>query len=459
MMFAIALELPRVLAAAGVIAAYGWVCLRAWRRGSTRTIEDGEPTTEPAPDRAQPTLIVYASQTGFARELACEARAALESAGVQTRLMALGAVPERTLAHARDVLFIVSTCGEGDVPDNGAQFAERVMQATPVLAGLRYGLLALGDREYADFCGFGRRLDAWLERCGARAAFPRLELDRADAATLESWRHRLARFGGMAEVSAPAPRHGRWRLRRREVLNPGGVGLPVAHVELEPIGTTSEALRWEAGDLFEILPGEPDTSPRLYSIASLPADGAVHLLVRLVRDPCGNVGRMSGLLVEQAPPGAVFDARIRAHDHFRLGENAARPLILIGNGTGLAGLLAHLRHRARNGDGRNWLIFGERNAAHDDFHGAEIDQLIARDLLVRCDRVFSRDQRVKEYVQHRLERAADSVRDWVSGGAAVYVCGNAVGMGRAVDETLARVLGSETLARLKKEGRYRRDVY
>src|SRR5690606_38985260 len=164
------------------------------------------------------------------------------------------------------------------------------------------------------------------------------------------------------------------------------------------------------------------------------------------------------LLCGEAPAGTALRGRIRAHHNFRLDDNARRPLLLIGAGTGLAGLLALLRWRARHGEGRNWLLFGERNAAHDRFHDDEIEALRASRLLARCDRTYSRDG-PGEYVQQRLARNAATVRQWVHDGAAIYVCGNAVGMGPAVHDTLRDILGEETLSRLTRDGRYRRDLY
>jgi sulfite reductase (NADPH) flavoprotein alpha-component len=51
--------------------------------------------------------------------------------------------------------------------------------------------------------------------------------------------------------------------------------------------------------------------------------------------------------------------RIRANRSFH-GPEAATPLILIGNGTGLAGLRAHWKARAGRPHGGTWLMFGER---------------------------------------------------------------------------------------------------
>src|SRR5690606_25809313 len=126
--------------------------------------------------------------------------------------------------------------------------------------------------------------------------------------------------------------------------------------------------------------------PRDYSIASIPSDGSLHLLVRQERRSDGSLGVASGWLTQTAPLGAIVDLRLRAHANFRLGDNAARPLILIGNGTGLAGLRGLLKARgARGQPSRNWLIFGERNAEHDFFPRDEIAQWQATGVLERAD--------------------------------------------------------------------------
>ncbi|MDX5363342.1 MAG: flavodoxin domain-containing protein [Pseudazoarcus pumilus] len=455
-------QLPRLAGAAGLLAAWCGLCLRAWwgsRTASGRALpaQRGEHT-------AAPVLIAFASQTGFAHELAEEAALALRAGGVECELAALGEVDAARLRRAGQVLFIASTCREGDAPDNALTFVEHVMNGHPDLRGVRHALLALGDRHYTRFCGFGRELDAWLGDCGAEALFPRIDLDSADPAGLQTWRHRLAEFANAAEAVTEAAASGWWRIRARRHLNPGSVGAAAFHVELEAVaGPQADAATlpipaWEAGDLLQLLPPGGDHRPRTYSVASLPEDGTAQLLVRAVLDAEGRPGLMSALLCGEAPIGATLRGRIRPHHNFRLGDNATRPLILIGSGTGLAGLLALLRWRARHGLGCNWLLFGERNAAHDAFHAAEIEQLKQQRLLARCDRTYSRDE-AGEYVQHRLARSANTLRQWVSDGAAIYVCGNAVGMGPAVHDALRVILGEESLAQLARDGRYRRDLY
>ena len=91
--------------------------------------------------------------------------------------------------------------------------------------------------------------------------------------------------------------------------------------------------------------------PREYSIASVPGEGGIVLFVRLQRHADGSPGAASGWLC-LGGAGDTVALRVRPHARFRLGDNARRPLILIGNGSGLAGLRAHLKARIDAGDER-----------------------------------------------------------------------------------------------------------
>jgi len=73
--------------------------------------------------------------------------------------------------------------------------------------------------------------------------------------------------------------------------------------------------------------------------------------------------------------------------------------------------------------------------------------------------VFSRDQAERLYVQHRLLQSADTLLQWLQGGAAIYVCGSLQGMASGVDGALRQIAGDEFVRDLIASGRYRRDVY
>ncbi|MDO5086820.1 MAG: sulfite reductase subunit alpha [Comamonadaceae bacterium] len=461
----------RLLLAAALVLAYLGMCAAIWRgqRRKARASQAQARALALAPQGAQPLLLAWASQTGQAEALARHTAELLHTAGEAVHLLPLGSVTAQTLAQATRALFIVSTYGEGDAPDMAAPFVNGPMTGTPALPQLEYAVLALGDASYAHFCGFGRTLDAWLAATGARTLFERIDADQASARAcadaLAHWQRQLGHVARIEHLPAwQEPTWQRWALARRVHLNPGSAGQPVYHLELAPAGDSAStgpvALpEWQAGDLVQIRPPADPDHPRDYSIASLPSDGRVHLLVRRQQRADGTPGMASGWLTSTLAEGEPVDLRLRAHTAFRLGDNATRPLILIGNGTGLAGLRSHLKARAAAGQGENWLIFGERQAAHDWLYRDDIARWQAAGLLARVDTAFSRDGPRKRYVQDVLAAEAGQLRQWLARGAAIYVCGSLQGMATGVDTALRHAVGHETVDALIAQGRYRRDVY
>ncbi|MFC0253608.1 sulfite reductase subunit alpha [Massilia consociata] len=415
-------------------------------------------------------LVAYASQTGNAEYLAERTAATLATGGLSARAVCMSALDAAALAAASRILFIASTYGEGDAPDTGAHFVDRVMQGGTTdgrsgssgLSHLHYAVLALGDSSYTNYCGFGRALDGWLAAHGATPLFGRIDVDRGSPQALSEWQHHIGRLAGTSDTPDwEAPAYGDWRIASRQLANPGSAGAPLYRIALAPCDGALPA--WEAGDLAQVsAPGDPD-HPREYSIASLPHEGSLQLMVRLQRRADGSLGAASGWLCEGATAGTesgdVIRLRVRAHQRFRLNGNAARPLVAIGNGSGLAGLRALLKSRIDAGRGDNWLLFGERNAAHDFLCREELQGWLANGGLARLDLAFSRDQSSARYVQHLVQEQADELREWMARGAAIYVCGSLQGMAGGVHAALAEVLGAQALDALAAEGRYRRDVY
>ncbi|KQQ33313.1 oxidoreductase [Duganella sp. Leaf126] len=444
----------RWLLVAACATAYGLVCLQPILRERRKRRAAARARTEAV--AAPGWTVAYASQTGNAEALAGQTVATLRLAGIAAHLRELSDLQADDLQHTERVLFLVSTYGEGDAPDGAATFAARVMTTRLPLPRLHYAVLALGDSAYRQFCGFGRALDGWLQAQGAHSLFPRIDVDRSADAAIAAWRQQLSHLAGTSD--APdwgAPSYQPWTLAARRLLNPGSVGAPVYHLELSaPDGCAA----WQSGDLVQVAaPAEPDR-PREYSVASVPTDGRVHLLVRLHRHADGSPGVASGWLTQQAQVGAAIALRLRAHRRFRLDGNADRRLILIGNGSGIAGLRGHLRARAQAGQGGNWLLFGERSSAHD-FHYREELEAWQQQGLLDLDLAWSRDGGTERYVQDLLPARADKLRAWLADGAAIYVCGSLHGMAADVDRALERLLGREALDNLVVTRRYQRDVY
>jgi sulfite reductase (NADPH) flavoprotein alpha-component len=484
------------------VVASGWLL---WRSRPRRADDAAASTTQ--------LLVAWASQTGFAQQLAERTAATLADAGMDVQLRELARVDAALLSTTSRALFVVSTTGEGDPPDPALAFVRDVLAAPAALPSLQFAVLALGDREYDHFCGFGHRLDQWLRQAGARPLFDLVEVDNGDAGALRHWQHHLGLLAQAPELPDWSPvAYEPWRLHERIELNPGSAGGPVFHLAFAPPAGTQPA--WQAGDIAEIGPRNPraavdallstlglaaETEVRFgdstlalgdalsrahlpdsaavagleaqaladvleplphreYSIASMPHEGSLQLLIRHMRRPDGRSGLGSGWLCEHAPPGATIDMRIRGNANFHP-PAPERPLILIGNGTGIAGLRAHLAARANAGARRNWLLFGERNRDRDFHYRSDIERWQADGFIERIDLAFSRDDAQRRYVQHALRDATDTLRAWVDDGAAIYVCGSLQGMAPGVDAVLREVLGEALLERMLREGRYRRDVY
>ena len=227
-----------------------------------------------------------------------------------------------------------------------------------------------------------------------------------------------------------------------------------------------------ADQLFGLLRPLPG---RLYSVASSQKahPGEAHLLVGAVRwDSYGKArkGVASSHLADRRRMGDSARIYVKPNRHYRLPVDDARPIIMIGAGTGVAPYRAFVEERFETGaKGASWLFFGERNYTFDFLYQLEWQDYLASGALTRIDVAFSRDQPEKIYVQHRLWQRRAEVRKWIEDGAHLYVCGDEKSMARDVDQMLVKILGEPVngdaeagrakLKELTKAGRYQRDVY
>lgn len=457
-------------------------------------------------------LIAYASQSGAAMQLAQHSAGVLRQAGLATTVAELNQITPQQLTQFSQALFVVSTYGEGEPPDNASHFYRQSANWQTSLHRLRYAVLALGDKRYQQFCAFGHWLHNWLQHNTASALQPVLELDSTEAepAALQQWQTLLQQVSGQAEVAtAVAP----WQhavLHSRYIANPASSGLPCYVVKLQLPANS----QWQAGDLIEIQPensrcavalwltrqqingcqavqfgqqtmplcwalaqlqldqlSPPQQEPleqwlarqprlplRRYSIASIADEGPLMLLVRQVTKADGSLGLGSGWLTHWACEQQRIKIRLCQHSQFHLPEQNI-PLILIANGTGIAAMRALLAQRIKQGQRQNWLLFGERQAQSDAFFARDLQHWQQQGGLSHLDLAYSRDQAEKRYVQHLLAEQMPRLRDWLAQGAAIYVCGSLQGMGEQVHQLLQHHLGPAMLQQLIAEGRYRRDLY
>mgnify|MGYP003601081142 FL=1 len=458
---------------------------------------------------ATPWLIAYASQTGVSEQLAWRTATSLQEAHQPVTVKSVQQLTEADLKDAKQILFIASTYGTGEAPDLASSFEKKWLNTSLDLSHLSYAVLALGSKDYPDsYCSFGHKIAAWLKQNNAKALFSTIEVNNADNDDIQRWNESLAHATKLDLAAMSIDKvFDEWKLNQRTLLNPNSQGQPAFNIEL----TAQHEATWQAGDIAEVRSGnsierlesfiekhqinpnalveslqikindalrfknldvdvEPfanldhlleqldDLPTREYSIASIPEQQILRLVVRQQLDDQGQLGLGSGWLTQHTALRDKIQLRIRTNESFHLiADN--RPIICIGNGTGIAGLMSLISARIRQDYTDNWLIFGEREQAHDFFYKDTIQAWINTAMLKRIDLAFSRDQAEKVYVHHKLREHAEELKTWVEKDAVIYVCGSIEGMATDVDLALTDILGEACIDELRETGRYRRDVY
>jgi MioC protein len=113
--------------------------------------------------------ILVGTMTGTAQSVAQELDLRLDDGDIRVRTVLMDGKDASAFAAGGLYLICTSTYGQGDVPDNAKHLYASLQAQRPNLANVRYGVIALGDRTYADtFCNGGRRFDAILSQLGAK---------------------------------------------------------------------------------------------------------------------------------------------------------------------------------------------------------------------------------------------------------------------------------------------------
>ncbi|KAB1075230.1 diflavin oxidoreductase [Methylobacterium planeticum] len=558
---------------------------RAWLAGFLAGLDaaGGQPAAAPAqaPKASEPLTILYASESGNSEKLAGDVAKLARKSGFKPKVVDFADLDLATLGKDKRLVVIAATWGEGEPPARAVRTYDALMgDGAPRLEGVEFGVLALGDTSYAEFCAIGKALDARLEALGGKRAYDRADLDldfdkpaaewikgalkalappvsASDNVVAVDFARGLAADDDEAEPSrdpvvvevvdhvnlnssrsdketihlalafedgAPAYQPGdsleiypeNDPQLVEEILRAAGLtgdeGLRSAllserdittlsattverfakatgHAEAQRLIESGEVRAWIEGrhliDLIETYPAALSAEhlstitrplpPRAYSIASSRRDvgDEVHLVIAAVRYEThgrARAGVASTHVADRIRNGAKLRVKLKPNRHFRLPQDPATDIIMVGPGTGVAPFRAFVQERrAVEAPGRSWLFFGDRHFTHDFLYQLEWQEALEDRSLTQIDVAFSRDQPEKIYVQDRLyERRRDLVA-WLDGGAHLYVCGDAKNMAKDVRGAVVRAYqdvkglsqadAEAAVAALERAHRYQQDVY
>ena len=237
------------------------------------------------PKNAEPLLILFGSQTGTAEGLAKKVAKESQQRGFAPKVLALNDYESANLPAVNKAVIISSTWGDGEPPDNAANFWSWLNAETaPRLDNLNFAVLGLGDKNYSNFCGASKKFDTRLESLGAKRLMPRGECDADYETAAKSWIDGLwqklvgqaSRLSQTSDSSiaasgsvqtngsiyttetgaTPVLRHDKSnpfpaRLLKNVLLNQAASSKEVRHYEISLAGS---GLTYEAGDALGVVP-------------------------------------------------------------------------------------------------------------------------------------------------------------------------------------------------------------
>lgn len=133
--------------------------------------------------------IIFASQTGNAKGVAESLEAEAKAEGIAVELFDASDYKGKNLAKETHVIFVASTNGEGEAPDNAIELHEFLQsKKAPKLNNLQYGVIGLGDSSYEFFCQTGKDFDEYLSKLGATSFIDRIDCDVDYEADVTTWK-------------------------------------------------------------------------------------------------------------------------------------------------------------------------------------------------------------------------------------------------------------------------------
>lgn len=391
-------------------------------------------------------LVAWASQTGTAARFGQATVDSLRASGLKVAGASLAGMAPADLMAYRAVLILASTAGEGQVPEPVRPFYAALLGAN--LTGLRFALLALGDRRYPHFCAGGLALRDRLVAAGGEDLLPMVMVDGDPSAPWTAWLETLSGPLGI-QAAALMPPQGEQAVslvleQRRQLNDPAD---PETNEVWELIFRSTAPLAFHPGDLLLCAP-TAEEPPRPYSIGSSAARDPyrLRLTVSLVTKPDGQggvvLGKMSGQLCRGLKVGEPLTALLRPHPTFNPPDDPGQAVIMVATGCGVAPFTGFIEDKVAGVcHGPMWLFFGNSKRRGDFFYGPDLETWHRDGVLTHLSTAFSLDPEDGPFIQDRMVAEGAEVYDWLTNrGAILYVCGRVSTVGQGTRWALLALL-------------------
>ncbi|KAI9205278.1 uncharacterized protein BJ171DRAFT_501651 [Polychytrium aggregatum] len=143
--------------------------------------------------KASSIVVLYASQTGNAEWISSHIHHEAQERGYSSSHFVMDDYAKVPFAENNILVFVTSTTGDGDPPDNSTKFWRWFRRAKKgeldALKDKKFVMLGLGDTNYSNFCQAAKRLERKLLDLGAMPLFPKGLADEATGLepAVEGW--------------------------------------------------------------------------------------------------------------------------------------------------------------------------------------------------------------------------------------------------------------------------------
>jgi sulfite reductase (NADPH) flavoprotein alpha-component len=179
---------------------------RAWLAGFLAGLDasGGTLLPQPAARPTEPLTIVYASESGNSEKLAGDIAKTARKNGLKPTIIDMADLELASLTAVKRLVVIAATWGEGEPPARAVRTYNELMgEGAPRLDGVEFGVLALGDTAYTEFCAIGKKIDERLAALGGKRVVDRVDCDLDFAEPAARW------IGDTVKVLTPPNTGGR----------------------------------------------------------------------------------------------------------------------------------------------------------------------------------------------------------------------------------------------------------